>query len=351
LGKKNLKRTICAWHKQRAKIADTHMSADAALRSEVGNWLHSVNGVCWHVGDLDWRTHSITTVATRAEFSDKKLFIKLPRPDDQHSKTVADQFEAEFRALSMATDVFAPVQAQLGVPRPVGKSERGWFAMEFVEGRRVDQILASNLDSTSKNKVLNQVGLWTRHLHSGFTTEPRTYNFKDYRGRILTWPLNRYPRFIRSAAETLDSQLGNLSGVLFPCSRIHGDLKIDNFLLCNNFQLIGFDLSLAHINPVVFDLAAFLTRLDAWMLSPSGLRIFGAERKNLELAFLRGYGWADPSYENAMSLAWMRLALACATYDDLLTNSLRTRSWLRRWTLALRYEISIRQLTRHLAQW
>jgi aminoglycoside phosphotransferase (APT) family kinase protein len=325
------------------------MNPDLTLRSEIRAWLHGVNGGNWNVGDLNWRTHSITAVAADPDFSDRKLFIKLPRPDDKNSQSIANQFEAEFSALSMATEVFGPVSSEFSVPRPICKSDRGWFAMEFLEGKRVDHLLASGISPSRKNEVLSRMGRWISHLHNGFATESRTYDFESYRGRILTWPLSRYPRFIKSAMRTLDSLLSQLNGVRLPCSRIHGDLKIDNFLICNDQQLIGFDLNLAHINPVVFDLASFLNRLDAWVLSPGGLLSLLSGRKNLERSFLSGYGWTDQSRENSVSLIWMRLALACATYDDLLTNSQRTRGPLRRWTLALRYEITIKALTRRLA--
>ncbi len=321
------------------------MEPTVQLRADIGLWVNSIKGGPWKLGPLMPRTHSITVVAESSSEMGRKLFVKIPRPDDD-SEVIRQQFLAEFAGLEMAHAAFATLPDRYAVPAPLAKNDMGWFAIEHIEGQRVDAILAS-APAAERIALLREMGAWIGHLHAATAQAEQTYDFLGYRGRILSWPIDRYPSVVRRAARALDQHVAALAATPLPHARIHGDLKVDNFILTDRKWLIGFDLSLVHANPVVFDLAAFLNRLHVWTLSPSGLRGMLTHRA-MERAFLEGYTTTPSQLGTLRSLHWMQLALACATYDDLLTNSLRTRGWLRRWSLALRYATMIRALTQKL---
>jgi Ser/Thr protein kinase RdoA (MazF antagonist) len=322
------------------------MEPTLQLRTDIGLWLNSIKGGPWRLGPLMPRTHSITAVAESSVESGRKLFLKIPRPDDD-SAVIREQFAAEYAGLEMAHTALAAFQNRYCVPAPVSKNDLGWFAIEHIEGRRADAILASNIGHAARAHLLREIGSWIGHLHTAFAQADQVYDFASYRARILTLPIHQYPGVVRRAAECLDQRLPELTAKAVPYARIHGDLKVDNFLLTDRNTLIGFDLSLANTNPVIFDLSAFLNRLHVWTLSPGGMRNIPM-RDSMQSAFLEGYGATASRFNNTLSLHWMQLALACATYDDVLTNNLRTRGTLRRWTLALRYAMMIRSLTRKL---
>lgn len=254
---------------------EIHRSARARLNSVTAVVRCSNCGAFFFVKRLSGFEGAAPTAIAQEEFdSAQRIFSRYPSSDDY------------------------------GVVKPYRLvHDKGLLFFDYVEGRNASDLLLE-LGADQQIVVLERIGGWLRRFHDA--TEPSNgppdvqERLESLRARLE----NNCPSsgvFSRLLAY-LSHELRKIAKTSFQHVGLHGDCKPENFLF-RGMQVIGVDIAWKNRNIAEYDLGQFLAQLALFAHGIWGRRLTGSV-KELEEAFLRGYGVGNP--DSVRLINWLK---------------------------------------------
>lgn len=201
------------------------------------------------------------------------------------------------------------------------------YAMSWVDGESLTKKMRQLNFVTRCPGWFEDAGHWLGNFH---LAGPMRMQPLDLSERLAD--IDRYKKLtppdgtFDTVATMLAQSAAALEGVEGPVSWLHGDCKTDNYMMSGG-DVYGIDFSLAHENPVEYDIAQFLNSLELMLLNPRYLHLRGF-RANLEERFILGYKKCGLPLSEPF-LNWLRLFFGIWTWRNLKQNHKRSlRMWL-----------------------
>lgn len=215
--------------------------------------------------------------------------------------------EREFSALRRVSESARDANAGAPMAMPlVLCAEQGAYAMTWIRGRAVTDVLLSTRRATHAARIGRAAGMWLKRFHALHGLPDRR---ADYRSKLATVcdlaASNADDALVGHTVRVLVDTADAASDIPLPASWIHGDMKSDN-LLIDDTAVAGIDAHIVDENVVLYDLAPFLNHLGLLHWSPRGATR-GAVLAKAAAAFLDAY--SNDARAWTQSLAWLRAYL------------------------------------------
>lgn len=246
----------------------------------------------WQIlGSPRSRLNSVTAIVDCAG-CDTRFFLK--KVSASGGQAVRDVALDEFHAAQRVYAAYPPSRGY-GVVKPFGViPERGLLFLSYVEGRNAsDMLLASSADG--KIASLERMGAWLRRFHDSTNPSEGSAGLHERLQWLQARLIDNRPSSpaFGSAMEYLSSEVRKFPTGPSRIIGLHGDCKPENFLV-RGAQVVGIDVGWRHRYVAEYDLSQFLAQLALLSRSVRGWRLWPSY-KQLEAAFLRGYGVDNPA--------------------------------------------------------
>jgi O-antigen/teichoic acid export membrane protein/aminoglycoside phosphotransferase (APT) family kinase protein len=278
-------------------------------------------GGTWVLNQARVRTHSTLYVARRADAETGETLLIKSAFGSQIRHDAMSELRNEVNALRRVGELFPTSHPDFGAPSVRLLSERGWVAMEMIEGSSLSEKL-KNSGNADRLVLMRKLGAYLHALHNAFDYDPEgTLSWKAHVARMTQVEHSRLPKSVREGLTWLAAQNADADIVSVPISLAHGDAKLENFLVSPSGKIYGIDFQLSDRGPVTFDITRLLNRFAIWTTTRAGYSI-SRQRDSLEDAFLDGYGWPNDALSRRELLKF-RLAAACGLVDDVVSAGLQ----------------------------
>lgn len=222
--------------------------------------------------------------------------------------------KVQYRALTRVSAEMLKGDARYRVPTPLWlNDDLGAFAMTWADGDTLTGKLTSRGVFSQAAGWFESVGAWLGNFHKAGPLRCEAVNLIDrlelldeISGSVASATFDNAIRALRSTAPLIKD-------APVRASWLHGDCKIDNFILSNQ-SVYGIDIALAHDNAIEYDLAQFLNNLDL-LLSTARYAYLWRSRMKFEAAFLLGYSKSGGHFSMPY-LNWLRLNLLLSFWHN-----------------------------------
>lgn len=212
---------------------------------------------------------------------------------------------AQYHALTRVSSEMLKGDARYRVPTPLWlNDDLGTLAMTWAEGDTLTRKLSSRTAFAKGAEWFEDVGAWLGNFHKAGPLRREVVNLDDRLALVDEITGSVASTTFGKAVQTLNADAPLIKGEMVEVSWLHGDCKIDNFILGSE-STYGIDIALAHDNAIEYDLAQFLNNLDLLLSSARYAYLWGFRLK-FEAAFLRGYSRAGGHF-SMRYLNWLRL--------------------------------------------
>jgi len=243
-----------------------------------------------------------------------KVFRAGPRRAYDLDKALRTQFESLQEAALVAKRV-----SGVRSPRPLDTfPDLGVLVMEWVDGRRLLDRLASDLFGGSSDALVRTCGEWLRQFHELRRTDPCDPGIPKKLGNIRSC-LERLgkqgvPRdLLRRIDARMTAQAAVLDGVAVPGCHSHRDFSVSNVLVDRSGLLAVLDIG-REAAPLDSDVASFLVSLEKAPLHPRRFGLTHARIRRLQKAFMEGYAGPAANPSPLTRFQFVRLLLRTSCY-------------------------------------
>jgi len=243
-----------------------------------------------------------------------KVFRAGPRRAYNLDKALRTQFESLEEAALVARRV-----PGVRSPRPLDTfPDLGVLVMEWVDGRRLLDRLASDLFGRSSDSLVRTCGEWLRHFHEFRRTEPCDPGIPEKLDDIR-FSLERLGKqgvpgdLLRRIGARMTAQAAVLDGVAVPGCHSHRDFSVSNVIVDRSGSLAVLDIG-REAAPLDSDVASFLVSLEKAPLHPRRFGLTLARIRRLQKAFMEGYAGPAATPSPLTRFQCMRLLLRTSCY-------------------------------------
>jgi hypothetical protein len=262
------------------------------------------------------RLYKIEVVA--ADGAAAPLAAKVFRVGPRRTYNLGEALRTQFESLQEAVALARRVPGVVG-PRPLDVFEDlGVLVMEWVEGRRLLDCLASDLAGPRSRALVRTCGEWLHHFHEHRQTDPSDPRIveKLNQVRLCVEDLGKegLPRdLLRRVESHMAAQAAVLDGVSVPSCHSHLDFSASNVMVDRLGRLAVLDIG-REVAPRDSDVAGFLVSLEKAPLHPCRFGLTRGRILALQRAFLEGYSGAGVAPSTLTSFQFIRLLLLTACY-------------------------------------
>ena len=278
------------------------------------------------------RLYKIEIVAANGAAA--RLAVKVFRAGPRRAYNLGKALRTQYESLQEAVLLASRVPGVRG-PRPLDTfPDLGVLVMEWVDGRRLLDCLASDLTGARSDALMRSCGEWLRHFHELRRTDPCdpriAQKLDDVRFRVERLGKERLPRDLLRRIEThMVEQAAVLDGVAVPSCHSHMDFSASNVMVDGSGRLAVLDIG-REVAPLDSDVASFLVSLEKAPLHPRRFGLTHGRIRRLQQAFLQGYAGPGAGPSSLTRFQFMRLLLRTSCYylESYRTHRVR-HLWLR----------------------
>lgn len=280
----------------------------------------------FHIALEEHRINSTIAVAV-CDSCGRRIFAKdVHAEDDEPAHEIAER-EFRLERLLFERSTRTP---DFDVVRPIAL-HGSVVITEFVDGGSIPRI--EKFQNEAADRTFERIGRWLAEFHLTLACPDGRVDFSDKCSMLKRRSFRlsaSHP--IRRAIERLESDSRRFSDKLFHRAQLHGDVKLDNFLMAGE-RVFGVDILCRYVNLPEHDLAQFFGQLRLSVRTGSKWR-GETDVERLVASVLRGYTERSPV--DLEALEWLR-------------NYFRIHFWLTGRERGLLWLWSVRPLLKDLA--